>query len=69
MLCEPGGGRAMSDGMGITLAIVTLASIICAYWAGQDNIIRRLNEINKLERERKDRWREWDTENLEDFDE
>ncbi len=56
----------MSDGMGITLAIVTLASIICAYWAGQDNIIRRLNEINKLERERKDRWRDWD--NYEDFD-
>lgn len=52
----------MSDVAGITLAIVTLGSIVCAYWAGQDNILRRLKEIKRLERERDRRWQEFDDE-------
>ena len=50
----------MSGWEGFILAVVTLGSVCAAYWAGQQNILTRMRDLQEKRR----RWQEW-----EDFDE
>jgi heme exporter protein D len=54
----------MSGWMAISLGLLSLMSCYASYCLGQENILRRIKRM----REREDRWREWDAENWEDFD-
>lgn len=52
----------MSGWEGIFLALITLGSVCAAYWAGQQNILIRMRDLDERRRERERRWREFDDE-------
>jgi hypothetical protein len=54
----------MSGWAAISLAVLTLGSCWASYCMGQRDILIRLRKM----REKEDRWREWDANNLEDFE-
>ena len=54
----------MSGWAAISLAVLTLGSCWASYCLGQRDILNRLRKL----REKEDRWREWDANNLEDFE-
>lgn len=50
----------MSGTMALALALLSFLSMWCCYWAGQQNMYRRMKDLQ----ERRKRWAEW-----EDYDE
>ena len=50
----------MSGWEGFILAVVTIGSVCAAYWAGQQNILIRMRDLDERRRERERRWREFD---------
>jgi hypothetical protein len=50
----------MSGWEGFWLAVVTLGSVLAAYWSGQQTMLNRFRDLEHRRRERDLRWREFD---------